>query len=99
MGPSCHSHVDATVLVPTAVLLASFLGSGHCVAMCGGLVVATTRSALGIMFYHLGRLISYSTLGLVFGYMGERINFMPSKKASGLQLSSGQIAHFLIPMS
>lgn len=68
--------------MPSAVLLASFLGSGHCLAMCGGLIVAGARSAANIILYHAGRLFSYVVLGFLFGYFGERVQSIFNGPAS-----------------
>lgn len=59
------------MLIPSAVFIASFLGSGHCVAMCGGLIAAGARSAVNIVIYHAGRLFAYLLLGAFFGALGE----------------------------
>jgi sulfite exporter TauE/SafE len=60
-------------VIPFAVLGASLLGSGHCLAMCGGLVVTVARDRKAVVRYHLGRLIGYCTLGGVAGFLGEEI--------------------------
>lgn len=58
------------------VFVASFLGSLHCAGMCGGVVAfvagapgqkSVTRTQTA---YHLGRLLSYSIIGLVAGGFG-----------------------------
>ena len=71
-----------TLALLTAALLMGFLGSPHCLGMCGGLVAAfglsmqevspSKRKAL-IATYHLGRLMSYSLLGLIAGLAGTAI--------------------------
>ena len=69
-----------TLLV--GVLLASLVGSVHCAAMCGGFVcldagVGAKASVRGIgahVSYNAGRLVSYTTLGLVAGSIGARVN-------------------------
>lgn len=72
-----------------AILLAAFsmgfFGSPHCLGMCGGIVTAFglsmqnvsagKKNAL-ILTYHIGRLISYSLLGLVAGLLGMAV-FQP----------------------
>ena len=65
-----------------AALLMGFLGSPHCLGMCGGLVAAfglsmtdvspAKRRAL-IATYHLGRLTSYALLGLIAGSIGTAL--------------------------
>ena len=54
------------------------LGSFHCIGMCGPIAFALPldRSSKSRMFfqtflYHLGRLITYSLIGLLFGFIGR----------------------------
>jgi len=56
-----------------AVLTASFMGSIHCVQMCGGLVVSMAKSKSALFFYHLGRLFGYLILGFIAGFLGNKI--------------------------
>ena len=58
-------------VIPFAVLGASLLGSGHCVAMCGGLVMTVARDRRAVLRYHLGRLAGYCSLGAAAGFLGE----------------------------
>lgn len=69
-----------------ALFLAAFsmglFGSPHCLGMCGGIVTAfglsmqhvsdSKKNGL-ILTYHLGRLISYSLLGLIASLVGVAI--------------------------
>jgi sulfite exporter TauE/SafE len=59
------------------VFLMGFLGALHCVAMCGGLVMACSmRFGGGFSFslaYNAGRLLSYSLLGLLMGFLGKAL--------------------------
>lgn len=52
---------------------ASLLGSGHCVAMCGGLIASTTSNRQDVLRYHLGRLAGYVSLGGLAGLLGEQV--------------------------
>ena len=58
------------------VFVASLLGSMHCVGMCGPFaILAGTGDGKSFQWkptiaYSLGRLISYSLVGLLFGTMG-----------------------------
>ncbi|MDR3608593.1 MAG: sulfite exporter TauE/SafE family protein [Oligoflexia bacterium] len=65
--------VNSRSFVPLAVMVASLAGSGHCVAMCGGLVAATTRSGKDVIQYHLGRLTGYLALGALAGELGAQL--------------------------
>jgi uncharacterized protein len=65
------------------VLVASLIGSVHCAAMCGSFVclyagVGVRRQGGGgtaaHVAYHIGRLMSYVTLGLAAGALGARAN-------------------------
>jgi len=74
------------------VLWIAFLGSvGHCIGMCGGIVVAYTsakikphhskyRATLSHLVYSLGRVTTYTILGAMFGLLGKAIAFTPTTK-------------------
>ena len=51
----------------------SLFGSAHCAGMCGGLVMATTKTSKDRWFYHLGRLTAYLTLGALMGWLGANL--------------------------
>ena len=79
--------IDIIVILSTA-----FLGSmGHCVGMCGGIVVAYTSTKIGKtftkmqetfahLFYNMGRVVTYSVLGGIFGWIGQVVAFTPLTK-------------------
>ncbi len=55
-------------------------GSLHCVGMCGPLSLAlpvhqfsATKKFLSLLLYQLGRIITYSSIGLLFGLAGRRV--------------------------
>lgn len=50
--------------------LAGAAGSPHCVAMCGGFAVASSRTAADGAAWTLGRLTTYATLGAIAGTVG-----------------------------
>lgn len=61
-----------------AGLSLGFLGSFHCVGMCGPIALAipvrrTSRFSVlwGTLVYNLGRVIAYSFMGLLFGLLGK----------------------------
>ena len=58
------------------------LGSFHCIGMCGPLALAlpihhlsSFFKALSVLLYNLGRAITYSFMGMVFGIIGQSFNF------------------------
>jgi hypothetical protein len=63
-------------LIWTAFLL-GLVGSLHCAAMCGPLVLAVSATAGGLPFataravYHIGRLGTYAVIGGLFGAVGQ----------------------------
>ncbi len=57
------------------VFIASLIGSPHCAVMCGGFAAAcSTTTSRNSVFYHCGRAISYTFLGLLAGYAGKTLN-------------------------
>lgn len=61
-----------------AAITLGFLGSFHCIGMCGPIALAlpvhhysTLRKYLAIALYNGGRLLTYSLLGLLFGMLGQ----------------------------
>lgn len=68
---------DATML-QTSLILSAFLtglaGGVHCVGMCGGFALAAARPGRrGVLTYHLGRIVTYSTLGAAAGAFGAAL--------------------------
>lgn len=65
----------------TAAFMMGFLGSMHCIGMCGGLVGALTMSRpnlwwSGLMSYQAGRVLTYTVLGLIAGLIGTGLHAM-----------------------
>ena len=69
-----------SLLLPALAM--GFLGSPHCLGMCGGIVAAfgisiqhlsPTKRALLIGSYHAGRILSYMGLGLVATFFGSEL--------------------------
>ena len=58
----------------------------HCISMCGGFVISYTAknaqegksSHTSHLFYGLGKIISYTVIGAIFGLIGSFIAFTPS---------------------
>src|SRR5210317_1209401 len=72
----------------------AFLGSfGHCIGMCGGIVIAYSsvgssasasrlRQGLFHILYSLGRVTTYTLLGAIFGALGKAFAFNASTKGT-----------------
>lgn len=63
----------------TANFAIGFLGSLHCVGMCGGLVTAISMTRPhtwwpGVIAYQIGRVTTYTALGFVIGLIGSLVN-------------------------
>lgn len=70
---------DSLVLM---ALMTGFLGFGHCLGMCGGLVTALSLSDAGkkggLIFhclYNLGRISTYTFIGAVVGGLGSALAY------------------------
>jgi sulfite exporter TauE/SafE len=57
-----------------------FIGSFHCVGMCGPIVLGLPRTSsnlstisLNATIYNIGRILVYAILGLLFGLLGNKI--------------------------
>ncbi|MFM1827403.1 MAG: hypothetical protein RLY67_784 [Pseudomonadota bacterium] len=70
-----------TLAFPWTALLIGLWSSGHCVAMCGGLAMAAghqsrlslqapVRQGIELLSWQLGRVLSYSLMGLIAGGFG-----------------------------
>jgi sulfite exporter TauE/SafE len=81
------NNIDLIIILSTA-----FLGSvGHCIGMCGGIVVAYSstkieqkdsfsKQTIQHLAYNFGRVATYTILGAMFGLLGRAIAFTPTTK-------------------
>jgi sulfite exporter TauE/SafE len=102
------------MVLPGGILIASLLGSTHCVAMCGGLVVNLAQGNKALILYHFGRLLSYMILGALAGALGgflvgnsvtaamswaTSLIFAAILIAAGIRRFQGRSLHFKLPLS
>ncbi len=92
-----------------SIITIAFLGSfGHCIGMCGGIVIAyssskvdrgwnRTKQAVSHLLYSMGRVLTYVVLGVMFGYLGGVTTF--SNNANGVLLIIAGIAMILAGLS
>ena len=85
-------------------LIFGLLSSFHCLGMCGpiALMLPVSRANQGqriiqILVYHLGRLTSYATLGLLFGLLGKGLYFAGLQKQISIIAGVLMILYVLIP--
>ena len=97
-----------TVNIITIISIA-FLGSfGHCIGMCGGIVVAYSTikiepesskvsKTVAHLLYNFGRVFTYTILGALFGALGGVVLF--SNMANGILLIVAGVAMILAGLS
>ena len=85
-------------------LLFGFLGSVHCVGMCGPIALALPVSAMqglkkyaGIFLYNLGRTVVYVLLGSVVGFFGKLAGLVGFQKYLSVLTGVLIIASVVIP--
>jgi len=83
--------------------LLGFLGSLHCAAMCGPLMLALpvppggpARFLAGRLVYQLGRIITYCLLGVVAGLVGKSLFVAGFQRWLSISLGLTVLAGFLI---
>lgn len=82
------------------------VGSIHCVGMCGPIVLALpsnevsrTSVFLSRILYNLGRIVTYSFFGLVFGLLGDRIILHGLQQDVSLFLGIFVLLSVIIPIA
>ncbi|MDO9261642.1 MAG: sulfite exporter TauE/SafE family protein, partial [Flavobacteriaceae bacterium] len=92
------------------MLLSAFLlglaGSFHCVGMCGPIAFilpidksSPFKMAFQTIFYHLGRLLTYSLIGLLFGLLGKGLSLAGIQQQLSIIIGVLMIAIFFIPFN
>lgn len=82
-------------------LLTGFLigifGSFHCVGMCGPIALALPKNKAVLrtrLLYNIGRVITYSILGLIFGLLGSRLQMFGLQQ--GISITLGVIIIIMV---
>ncbi len=82
-------------LFPAAALTLGLVGSLHCLGMCGPIVLALPRQGRSahatamLVAHHLGRSLTYATMGLAVGALGHGISLAGFQK--GLSIGMGLV--------
>ena len=81
-----------------------FLGSFHCIGMCGPIAIAlpvpnsgNISFFTGRILYNLGRVVTYSFMGAVFGLIGERLFIVGFQQGVSIGLGVIIIISVLLP--
>jgi sulfite exporter TauE/SafE len=87
-------------------LLLGFAGSLHCIGMCGPIALALpigrysgSKKVAAILLYNIGRITTYSLLGLLFGMIGQGFSCMGLQQVLSIILGSAIIAMVIAPQS
>ena len=88
----------------TSAILTGFVGSLHCVGMCGPIALALPVGGktqgeifLSRIFYNLGRITTYGFIGLMMGLVGEKLFFSGIQQE--LSISIGIVILLIMSLS
>ncbi|NHF57750.1 sulfite exporter TauE/SafE family protein [Flavobacteriaceae bacterium TP-CH-4] len=80
------------------------LGSLHCIGMCGPIAFMLPvdrtnhyKKFYQTLLYHLGRLMAYATMGLVFGLMGKGLYVFGMQQRLSIIIGISMIVFILLP--
>jgi len=87
-------------------LALGFLGSLHCIGMCGPIALALPSQSKskfsfysGRILYNLGRVLTYSIMGLIIGLIGQKINLGEYQQIVSITLGVVILITVLLPAS
>lgn len=83
-----------------AGFIIGFVGSLHCIGMCGPLtlmMMGSRRTFSSFVLYHAGRIMVYVLLGLILGIIGHSIQLMELQKVITIVLGAALILLYGIP--
>ena len=87
-----------------AGFLIGFLGSFHCVGMCGPIVLAlpvgdasSLKLAVSRVAYNFGRILTYTFFGAVFGFFGRGITFVGFQRYATILIGVSILFYYLTP--
>ena len=87
-----------------SAIIFGLLGSFHCIGMCGPIAFMLpidrqnkTKGFFQILSYHLGRLFSYSLIGLLFGFLGKGFYFFGFQQQLSIIVGVSMILVVIFP--
>ncbi|TVZ25527.1 hypothetical protein JM83_0451 [Gillisia sp. Hel_I_86] len=85
-------------------LIFGLLGSFHCVGMCGPIAFLlpvdrknNVKKAFQLASYHLGRLLTYSLIGFIFGSISGRLNLFGLQQQLSILIGLLMILAIVLP--
>lgn len=87
-----------------AAISLGLLGSMHCIGMCGPLALAlpihqknTAEKIYSVMAYNIGRALTYSVFGVVFGWIGQGFAVFGLQQAISIILGALILVSVVLP--
>ena len=87
-----------------SAIIFGLLGSFHCIGMCGPIAFMlpvdrqnSTKRFFQLLSYHLGRLITYSLIGLLFGILGKGFYLMGFQQQLSIIIGLTMILIIIFP--
>ncbi|WP_335976636.1 sulfite exporter TauE/SafE family protein [Gaetbulibacter jejuensis] len=87
-----------------SAFILGLLGSFHCVGMCGPIALMlpvdrsnSVKKISQITTYHIGRLLAYSTIGLIFGLIGKNLYIFGLQQQLSICIGVLMIVVVLLP--
>ncbi|HAI75333.1 MAG TPA: hypothetical protein DCM08_03725 [Microscillaceae bacterium] len=87
-----------------SAFIVGFLGSFHCVGMCGPIALALPRVHQGKLqllknrlFYNFGRILTYSFIGLLVGLLGRGVSLLLSQQWVSIGVGAGLLLVWWLP--
>jgi len=88
-----------------SAIILGLLGSFHCIGMCGPIAFMlpvdrtnSTKKVIQISIYHLGRVLAYSLIGLIFGLVGKSLCIFGLQQQLSIVIGIIMIVVVLIPV-
>ena len=87
-----------------AGFILGFVGSAHCIGMCGPIALSMYRSddplsgqLVKAIMYNTGRMTTYASLGLLFGMLGSGIKLTGYQDILSIVLGLGILLYIVVP--
>lgn len=94
-----------TALIISAITI-GFLGSFHCIGMCGAIALSLPvqnlqgwKKSAGIILYNLGRIVTYALLGGLLGSIGNAFNLWGWQQAISIALGTLLVIACIVAIS